>query len=393
MLCKDKRKPQVDGFQTKRQRISRVVQGGLTASGGSRPMSLQAAVAATRSTPRDEAAMIYNKGGGTGGGGGGYSSKYASSGVTSAVRWTTPSPTPLTNQPQANHNSSHHNQSANSLSPASPTVSSSSSSYSSSSSSFSPSYPPSSSSLHSHHPPPPPPHNDRQPEAAVSTGSSRQQVTTGSSRQQPEVTTGSSRQQPEVVTTGSSDSSRRKADQQQSSSTPMITISASSDHVTGVGSLSVSSLGALSSMTVSSSSSSSTSGAGAASRGGHTNSREYHNEPKYLIDYPRIETLEERRRYKADFNTNYMEYRSLHSRVDKVARKFAALEESLKKEQKDSPAWKSIKNAILEQYQNVKLDKDYQSARQRFGYLHNKLSHIKQRVHEYDTLQCRPPIL
>ncbi|XP_022200997.2 RNA polymerase II elongation factor Ell [Nilaparvata lugens] len=244
----------VDGFLTKRQRISRVV-----ASAG----PARKAVNAHAHPP---------------------SANLNANSATSAVRWTTPSPTPVNNQPITNHN----NQSANGLSPPS-----------CSSASFSPSYPPH--------------HTDHRPAAPAP-----------------------------VPPATNSDSSNRRGNDQSSSIT--------------------------------------------SNRSAHTNN---HNQPKYLTDYPRIESVEERRRYKADFNTNYMEYRALHSRVDKVARKFANLEESLKKEPKDSPAWKTIKNMILEQYDNVKVDKDYQSARQRFNYLHNKLSHIKQRVLEYDTMNCR----
>lgn len=53
-----------------------------------------------------------------------------------------------------------------------------------------------------------------------------------------------------------------------------------------------------------------------------------------------IKTPEQRRRYKADFNADYAEYRDLHGVVEKVSRRFAQLEERLKKENEASPKYK-----------------------------------------------------
>jgi RNA polymerase II elongation factor ELL len=43
-----------------------------------------------------------------------------------------------------------------------------------------------------------------------------------------------------------------------------------------------------------------------------------------------------------------------------------------------------IKNQILEEYQESKKDRQHYEARKRFQYLHEKLSHIKRLVVEYD---------
>ncbi|XP_075238386.1 suppressor of Triplolethal [Lycorma delicatula] len=115
-----------------------------------------------------------------------------------------------------------------------------------------------------------------------------------------------------------------------------------------------------------------------------SNAYENHTEPKYIIDYPRIETIEQRRRYKEDFNTNYVEYRRLHSVVDKVSRRFAELEARLKRENKHSEAWKAIKNQIVEEYEEHKKDSHHHEAKRRFQYLHEKLSHIKRQVVDFD---------
>lgn len=46
--------------------------------------------------------------------------------------------------------------------------------------------------------------------------------------------------------------------------------------------------------------------------------------------------MEQRNRYKADFNAQYNEYRDLHSVIHEVSKKFAQLEENLRKEEKGS---------------------------------------------------------
>ena len=44
-----------------------------------------------------------------------------------------------------------------------------------------------------------------------------------------------------------------------------------------------------------------------------------------------------------------------------------------------------LKNKIRKEYQENKQDRKYVTARKKFLHLHEKLAHIKQRVHEYDV--------
>lgn len=60
----------------------------------------------------------------------------------------------------------------------------------------------------------------------------------------------------------------------------------------------------------------------------------------YFSEYTSIENIEQRRRYKADFNADYAEYRDLHAIVEKVSRRFADLEEKLKQEAATSLRYK-----------------------------------------------------
>jgi len=116
-------------------------------------------------------------------------------------------------------------------------------------------------------------------------------------------------------------------------------------------------------------------------KSGSTNS-EY---PEYLLHYISIRDNEQRRRYKADFTADYSEYRDLHAEVEKVSKRFALLEERLRQEERNSVTWKAIKNQIVKEYQENKNDLKFQEDKRRFQYLHEKLSHIKRLVLEYDT--------
>ncbi|XP_018574099.1 RNA polymerase II elongation factor Ell [Anoplophora glabripennis] len=106
--------------------------------------------------------------------------------------------------------------------------------------------------------------------------------------------------------------------------------------------------------------------------------------PDYKQQYVTIQDVDQRRRYKADFNADYAEYRDLHGIVEKVSRRFAQLEERLKQEDENSPRYKDIKRQIVREYHENKKDLEHQRAKRRFQYLHDKLSHIKQLVLEYD---------
>ncbi|CAH1407219.1 unnamed protein product [Nezara viridula] len=109
--------------------------------------------------------------------------------------------------------------------------------------------------------------------------------------------------------------------------------------------------------------------------------------PKYRIDYTTIKDVDQRRKYKEDFNANYSEYKRLHSQVEQVSKKFTLLQEQLKKEEKGSEGWQRIKDQIMREYEENNRNTRHQDAKRRFHYLHEKLSHIKRLVMEYDEKQ------
>lgn len=49
--------------------------------------------------------------------------------------------------------------------------------------------------------------------------------------------------------------------------------------------------------------------------------------------YTTISSLEQRRRYKTEFNADYEEYRRLHTQVAKVSKRFIELQDRLKQEE------------------------------------------------------------
>lgn len=110
--------------------------------------------------------------------------------------------------------------------------------------------------------------------------------------------------------------------------------------------------------------------------------------------FTRITSLEQRRKYKTEFDKDFQEYRKLHEIVERVSRKFAQLEENLQHERLNERRYKEIQRQIIKEYDESIKDNKFQETKQRFNYLHNKLSHIKHLVHDYDEAitvgHCRP---
>ncbi|XP_058834445.1 RNA polymerase II elongation factor Ell isoform X2 [Topomyia yanbarensis] len=110
--------------------------------------------------------------------------------------------------------------------------------------------------------------------------------------------------------------------------------------------------------------------------------------------FTRITSVEQRRQYKTEFDNDFQEYRRLHQIVEKVSQKFAQLEEDLQQERHNERRYKDIQRQIIKEYDESIKDIRFQETKQRFNYLHNKLSHIKHLVLDYDDAitngLCRP---
>lgn len=117
-------------------------------------------------------------------------------------------------------------------------------------------------------------------------------------------------------------------------------------------------------------------------------------EDDFVKQFTRITSVEQRRRYKTEFDNEYKEYRRLHEVLENASRKFAQYEEDLLHEPKDTQRYKEIQMKILKEYDKSIKNVKFQQDKERFNYLHKKLSHIKLLVRDYDTSLtnslCRP---
>lgn len=95
-----------------------------------------------------------------------------------------------------------------------------------------------------------------------------------------------------------------------------------------------------------------------------------------------IMSIDQRRQYKTEFDNDFAEYRKMHADLEVVSKRFTELSERLKNE-KNYDRRKEIKSLIFNEYQNNQ-KKNHQEKKQKFHYLHQKLSHIKRLVHDYD---------
>ncbi|XP_038159606.1 MARVEL domain-containing protein 2b [Cyprinodon tularosa] len=107
----------------------------------------------------------------------------------------------------------------------------------------------------------------------------------------------------------------------------------------------------------------------------------------YVAKYPSIKSDEERDQYRAVFNDQYAEYKELHAEVESMARKFEEMDEMIQSlpSRPASQMEKERINGILREYQRKKADPTYLEKRERCEYLKSKLSHIKQKIQEYNN--------
>uniref|UniRef100_A0A3P9P8D3 MARVEL domain containing 2b n=1 Tax=Poecilia reticulata TaxID=8081 RepID=A0A3P9P8D3_POERE len=108
----------------------------------------------------------------------------------------------------------------------------------------------------------------------------------------------------------------------------------------------------------------------------------------YVAKYPSILSDEERDQYKAVFNDQYAEYRELHAEVQIMAKKFEEMDEIMQNlpSRPSSQMEKERISSILSEYQRKKADPTFLEKRERCEYLKSKLSHIKQKIQEYNYI-------
>uniref|UniRef100_A0A8C2ET74 Si:ch211-13k12.2 n=1 Tax=Cyprinus carpio TaxID=7962 RepID=A0A8C2ET74_CYPCA len=105
--------------------------------------------------------------------------------------------------------------------------------------------------------------------------------------------------------------------------------------------------------------------------------------------YNTITDSEQRQRYKEDFCAEYDEYRDLHERIGKVTEMFVQLGSKIKTLSPGTHKYKVMEDQIMEKYRKYKKKfPGYREEKKRCEYLHQKLSHIKGLILDYDRTQA-----
>ncbi|XP_007941509.1 MARVEL domain-containing protein 2 [Orycteropus afer afer] len=110
--------------------------------------------------------------------------------------------------------------------------------------------------------------------------------------------------------------------------------------------------------------------------------------PDYVAKYPVIQTDDERERYKAVFQDQFSEYKELSAEVHAVLRKFDELDAVMRRLPYHSENREEHEriSRIHEEFKKKKNNPTFLEKKERCDYLKNKLSHIKQRIQEYDKI-------
>ncbi|XP_062867254.1 RNA polymerase II elongation factor ELL2 [Trichomycterus rosablanca] len=112
--------------------------------------------------------------------------------------------------------------------------------------------------------------------------------------------------------------------------------------------------------------------------------------PDYIAKYTAVVSMDQRQRYKGDFNAEYDEYRSLHARVEGITRRFTLLDARCRRLLPGSKKFQEAHEEVLQEYKNVKQhNPNYHDERQRCEYLHNKLAHIKRLIADFDQRRAQ----
>lgn len=110
--------------------------------------------------------------------------------------------------------------------------------------------------------------------------------------------------------------------------------------------------------------------------------------PDYITKYPTIRSPEERDQYRAVFNDQYAEYKEIHADVQATAKKFEEMDAMMRSlpQHPASQMEADRISRILQDYQRKKNDPTFLEKKERCEYLKSKLSHIKQKIQEYDKV-------
>eukprot|EP00063_Salmo_salar_P029190 XP_014004025.1 PREDICTED: RNA polymerase II elongation factor ELL2-like [Salmo salar] len=111
--------------------------------------------------------------------------------------------------------------------------------------------------------------------------------------------------------------------------------------------------------------------------------------PDYFIKYNTITASEQRQQYKQDFCAEYDEYRALHDRIGTITEMFVQLGSKINTLSPGTQEYKLMEEQILQKYRKYKKKfPGYREEKKRCEYLHQKLSHIKGLILDYDRTQA-----
>ncbi|XP_071484018.1 RNA polymerase II elongation factor ELL-like [Diadema antillarum] len=107
--------------------------------------------------------------------------------------------------------------------------------------------------------------------------------------------------------------------------------------------------------------------------------------PDYVLKYTLITTMDQRHRYKEDFNNLYPEYSKLHKYIEDIQMRFKVMQDELKHTPQDSKEYGQLQDKVIEEYSKVTQDAGFRVKEQRFKDLHDLLDHIKKQIMMYDN--------
>ncbi|KAK2827640.1 hypothetical protein Q7C36_018566 [Tachysurus vachellii] len=112
--------------------------------------------------------------------------------------------------------------------------------------------------------------------------------------------------------------------------------------------------------------------------------------PDYIAKYTAVVSMDQRQRYKDDFNAEYDEYRTLHARVENITRRFTKLDTQCRRLLPGTKEYQEVHEEVLQEYKKVKQhNPNYHEEKQRCEYLHNKLAHIKRLIADFDQRRAQ----